>query len=155
NSLVSAERVFEVLDVEPEIKDHPGAKSLKHVDGTIVFENVSFGYDPSRQVVHHINFRAPAGDVVALVGPTGAGKTTIASLLMRFYDPDSGRVTIDGEDLRDLTVRTLRDNVALVLQESVLFSGSIRDNIAYGRPVASLGEIEEAARLANADDFIS
>jgi ABC-type multidrug transport system fused ATPase/permease subunit len=93
--------------------------------------------------------------VVALVGPTGAGKTTIASLLMRFYDPDSGRVTIDGEDARDLSMRTLHDNVALVLQESVLFSGRIRDNIAYGRPDASQEEIEEAARSANAHDFIS
>jgi len=99
--------------------------------------------------VHHVDFKAPAGEVVALVGPTGAGKTTIASLLMRFYDPDSGRVTIDGEDLRDLSVRTLRDNVALVLQESVLFSGSIRDNIAYGRPDASMDEIIEATRSAN------
>jgi ABC-type multidrug transport system fused ATPase/permease subunit len=155
DSLVSAERVFEVLDVEPEIKDRPGAKALERVDGTVVFEDVSFGYDPSRQVVHRISFEARAGEVVALVGPTGAGKTTIASLLMRFYDPDSGRVTIDGEDLRDLSVQTLRDNVALVLQESVLFSGSIRDNIAYGRPGASLEEITEAAGFANAHDFIS
>jgi ABC-type multidrug transport system fused ATPase/permease subunit len=105
--------------------------------------------------VHKIDFKARAGEVVALVGPTGAGKTTIASLLMRFYDPDSGRVTIDGEDARDLSMRTLHDNVALVLQESVLFSGTIRDNIAYGRPDASQEDIEEAARSANADDFIS
>lgn len=155
NSLVSAERVFEVLDVEPEIKDRQGAKSPKQIHGSVAFEDVSFGYDPSRQVVHQISFGARAGKVVALVGPTGAGKTTIASLLMRFYDPDSGHVTIDGEDLRDLSVRTLRDNVALVLQESVLFSGSIRDNIAYGRPDASLEEITAAARSANAHDFIS
>jgi ATP-binding cassette subfamily B protein len=155
NSLVSAERVFEVLDIEPDIKDRPGAKSLKQVHGTVVFEDVSFGYDPSRQILHHVDFKAPAGEVVALVGPTGAGKTTIASLLMRFYDPDSGRVTLDGEDLHDLSVQTLRDNVALVLQESVLFSGSVRDNIAYGRPDASLEEIVEATRSANAHDFIS
>jgi ABC-type multidrug transport system fused ATPase/permease subunit len=155
NSLVSAERVFEVLDIAPEIKDRPDSKSLSLVHGAVAFENVSFGYDPSRPVVHKIDFEARAGEVVALVGPTGAGKTTIASLLMRFYDPDSGRVTIDGEDARDLSMRTLHDNVALVLQESVLFSGTIRDNIAYGRPDASQEDIEEAARSANADDFIS
>jgi ABC-type multidrug transport system fused ATPase/permease subunit len=155
NSLVSAERVFEVLDIAPEIKDRPDSKTLPLVHGAVAFENVSFGYDPSRPVVHQIDFKARAGEVVALVGPTGAGKTTIASLLMRFYDPDSGRVTIDGEDARDLSMRTLHDNVALVLQESVLFSGTIRDNIAYGRPDASQEEIEEAARSANAHDFIS
>jgi ATP-binding cassette subfamily B protein len=155
DSLVSAERVFEVLDIEPEIRDRPGAKSLPRVHGAVAFEHVSFGYEPSRQVVHRIDFKARAGEVVALVGPTGAGKTTIASLLMRFYDPDAGRVTMDGYDARDLSVRTLRDNVALVLQESVLFSGTIRDNIAYGRPDASLEEIAAAARSANAHDFIS
>jgi ATP-binding cassette, subfamily B, bacterial len=155
NSLVSAERVFEVLDIKPEIKARPGAKSPMEVQGNVVFDSVSFGYDPSRQVVHHINFGARAGDVVALVGPTGAGKTTIASLLMRFYDPDSGRVTLDGEDLRDLSVQTLRDNVALVLQESILFSGTIRDNIAYGKPYASLEKIIGAAKAASAHDFIS
>ncbi len=155
NSLVSAERVFEVLDIAPEIKDRPDSKTLPLVHGAVAFENVSFGYEPSRPVVHQVDFKARAGEVVALVGPTGAGKTTIASLLMRFYDPDSGRVTIDGEDARDLSMRTLHDNVALVLQESVLFSGTIRDNIAYGRPDASQEEIEEAARSANAHDFIS
>lgn len=155
DSLVSAERVFEVLDVEPDIRDRSGAKSLDQVNGTVAFEDVSFGYDPSRQVVHHVDFKARAGEVVALVGPTGAGKTTIASLIMRFYDPGSGRVTLDGVDLRDLTMQTLRDNVALVLQESVLFSGTIRDNIGYGRPDASLEEITAAARSANAHDFIS
>jgi ATP-binding cassette subfamily B protein len=155
DSLVSAERVFEVLDVEPEIRDRPGAKSLNRVHGAVAFEHVSFGYEPSRPVVHGIDLKARAGEVVALVGPTGAGKTTIASLLMRFYDPDAGRVTIDGEDARDLSVRTLRDNVAMVLQESVLFSGTIRDNIAYGKLDASLEEIATAAKSANAHDFIS
>jgi ATP-binding cassette subfamily B protein len=155
DSLVSAERVFEVLDVEPDIRDRAGAKSVEQINGTVAFEDVSFGYDPSRQVVHHLDFKARAGEVVALVGPTGAGKTTIASLIMRFYDPGSGRVTLDGVDLRDLTMQTLRDNVALVLQESMLFSGTIRDNIGYGRPDASLEEISAAARSANAHDFIS
>lgn len=155
NSLVSAERVFEVLDIVPDIEDRAGAKSLSPVHGTVVFEDVSFGYDSSRQVLRHVDFRARAGEVVALVGPTGAGKTTIASLLMRFYDPDSGRVTLDGMDLRDLGVQTLRDNAALVLQESVLFSSTIRDNIAYGRPNASLEEIIAAATSANAHAFIS
>jgi len=154
STLISAERALEVLDVEPEVRDRPDARALDHVEGAITLEDVSFSYVASRPVVQHVNFTVQPGEVVAIVGPTGAGKSTLASLIIRFYDPESGRVLLDGHDVRDLTVRTLRDNIALVLQEPVLFSGTIRDNIAYGRPDAPIEEIEAAARAANAHDFI-
>jgi len=154
-SMVSAERVMEILDVEPEIQDRPGAKSLKTVAGAVAFEGVNFAYRPGCPVLHDVHFRVPAGSVTAIVGPTGAGKTTLASLTARFYDPAVGRVLLDGHDLRDLAVQTLRDNIALVIQEPILFTGPIRTNIAYGRPDASQEEIEAAARAANAHDFIT
>jgi ABC-type multidrug transport system fused ATPase/permease subunit len=155
NSLISAERVLEVLDIEPEIQDRPGAKGLDRVLGAVGFLAVDFAYREGQPVLHQIGLTVRPGKAVALVGPTGAGKTTVTSLVARFYDPTSGRVTLDGHDLRDLTVRTLRDNIALVLQEPLLFSGSIRDNIAYGRPEATQAEIEAAAQAANSHDFIS
>src|SRR5579862_2378022 len=155
NSMVSAERVFEVLDVEPDIQDRPGAKSLDHVEGAVTFENVTFGYERSHSILHGVNVNVRAGSVVAIVGPTGAGKTTFASLAMRFYDPDLGRVSLDGHDLRDISVQSLRDSVALVLQEAVLLSGTIHDNIAYGRPQATRDEVVAAAQAANAHDFIA
>jgi len=154
NSLISAERAVEILDLQPDIKDRPGAKTLHRVQGAVAFEDVSFAYRTGHPALRQLSFTVRPGDVVALVGPTGAGKTTAVSLLIRFYDPESGRVTLDGHDLRDLTVRTLRDNIALVLQEPILFSGSIRENIAYGRPDAHLGEIVAAAKTANAHEFI-
>jgi ABC-type multidrug transport system fused ATPase/permease subunit len=146
--------VLEVLDVEPDIQDRPDALHLERVEGAIKFENVCFAYESERPVLHHINLTVLPGDAVAIVGPTGAGKTTLASLVARFYDPTSGRVLLDGHDLRELTVRTLRDKVALVLQEPILFSSSIRENIAYGQPGATMDEIEAAAQAANAHDFI-
>jgi ABC-type multidrug transport system fused ATPase/permease subunit len=154
-SMASAERVIEVLDTQPEVRDRPGAKALEHVQGAFAFEGVGFAYQPEHPVLHDVNFRVRLGDVVAIVGPTGAGKTTLASLIARFYDPGSGRVTLDGHDLRDLTVKTLRDNLALVIQEPILFSCTLRENIAYGRPGATTEEITAAAKAANAHDFIS
>jgi ABC-type multidrug transport system fused ATPase/permease subunit len=153
-SMASAERVLEVLDTEPEIQDRPGAKSLERVHGAFAINDVSFAYLPGHPVLHHVNLHVQPGHVVAIVGPTGAGKTTLANLIARFYDPASGQVTLDGYDLCDLTVKTLRDNIALVIQEPILFSTTIRDNIAYGRPAATTEEIEAAARHANAHDFI-
>jgi len=127
---------------------------LKRVEGGVAFEDVHFAYTSEHPVLQEINFTARAGEVVAIVGPTGAGKTTLASLIARFYDPKKGRVTLDGLDLRDLAVKTLRDHIALVIQEPILFSTSIRENIAYGRPEATQAEIEDAAKAANAHDFI-
>lgn len=154
-SLASAERTLEVLDVEPEVQDRPGARTLARVAGNLALEGVSFGYFPDRLVLHDVCFSAPAGSVTAIVGPTGAGKSTLANLIARFYDPTEGRVTLDGFDLRDLAIATLRDSIALVIQEPILFSGSIRDNIAYGRPDATMDQIVAAARAANAHDFIA
>jgi ABC-type multidrug transport system fused ATPase/permease subunit len=154
-SMASAERVLEVMDTEPEIRDRPGAKTLPRVAGAFAFEGVGFAYEADHPVLRDVEFRVRPGDVVAIVGPTGAGKTTLANLIARFYDPRQGRVTLDGHDLRDLTVSTLRDNIALVIQEPILFSCSLRENIAYGRPGASLEEIVEAAKAANAHEFIS
>jgi ABC-type multidrug transport system fused ATPase/permease subunit len=154
-SLASAERTLEVLDTEPEVQDAPGAKTPARVEGAVAFEGVGFAYRPNHPVLHHVTFAVPPGGVVALVGPTGAGKTTLANLLARFHDPLSGRVTLDGHDLRDLTVRTLRANIALVIQEPILFTGSLRENIAYGRPDADAAAIVAAAKAANAHDFIT
>jgi ATP-binding cassette subfamily B protein len=153
-SLASGERTIEVLDVEPDVQDRPGAMALDRVAGAVEFEGVNFSYATGTRVLHDIGFSATPGAVVAIVGPTGAGKSTIASLLVRFYDPESGRVTLDGHDLRDLTVKTLRDNIGLVLQEPILFSTTVRENIAYGRPDATMEEIVAAARAANAHEFI-
>jgi ABC-type multidrug transport system fused ATPase/permease subunit len=155
HSLASAERALDVLDTVPEVRDRPGAKALERVAGAVSFQDVCFAYDPEHPVLRRVSFSAEPGEVVAIVGPTGAGKTTLASLLIRFYDPASGRVALDGYDLRDLAVQTLRQNIALVLQEPILFSGTIRDNIAYGRPGAAMEEVVAAAQAANAHDFIT
>jgi ABC-type multidrug transport system fused ATPase/permease subunit len=154
-SLASADRVLDVLDVEPEIRDRPGARALGAVRGAFAFENVCFAYRPGHTVLHHVSFQARPGEVVAIVGPTGGGKSTLANLIARFYDPEQGRVTLDGQDLRDLTVGTLRANIALVLQDPILFSGSFRDNIAYGRPGAGMDEVVAAAKAAHAHGFIT
>jgi ATP-binding cassette, subfamily B, bacterial len=148
------ERVMEVLGPDDDVPDS-GAVVLGRAGGHVRFEGVSFSYEPGREVLHEVSFEAAPGETVALVGATGAGKSTVASLVMRFYDPDSGRVLLDGHDLRDVVLGDLRRQVGLVLQESFLFPISIADNIAYGRPDASMDEIEAAARAANAHEFIS
>jgi subfamily B ATP-binding cassette protein MsbA len=153
--LGSADRIFgEVLGIAPQIDDAPGAVALSSAKGRIAFENVTFRYDDGPPVLSEIDLVIEPGEIVALVGPTGAGKTTLADLVPRFYDPTAGRVTIDGQDLRSVTLKSLRDQIALVPQSTLLFSGTIRDNIAYGRPDALDDEIVAAACAANADAFI-
>ena len=154
-SLGSALRVVEVLDAPADVEDRPGAVRLPGVRGEIAVEGVTFGYEAGRPVLHGVSFAASPGEVVAVVGPTGAGKTTLVGLLPRFFDPDQGRVLLDGRDLRDLRLRQVRGGVSLVLQESFLFPFSIAENIAYGRVGASREEIVDAARAANADEFVS
>ena len=150
----SIDRVSEILDAEPEVRDRPGARPLAAVRGHITAKGVSFGYEPDRAVLQDISFEARPGEKIALVGPTGAGKSTLVSLVPRLMDPWSGTVTIDGHDLRDVQLRSLRERVALVLQEPFLFPITVAENIAYGRPDASRAEIEAAATAANAHAFI-
>jgi len=151
---IGYERVREVLETEHEVRDLPGARRVSSLRGDIEFDKVSFAYEPSRPVLREVSFRVPAGQVVALVGPTGAGKTTIISLIARFYDPSSGTVRIDGTDIRSLEQRSLRGHISFVLQETLLFHGTIWENIAYGKPDATRQEILRAAELANAHEFI-
>ena len=155
NAVVSARRLWEVLNAPPTVPELPDAAHLpRQGSGEIIFENVSFGYDKTKPVLHDLNFRIPAGAIVAIVGPTGAGKSSLVSLVARFYDPDEGRVLIDGADLRDLRLASLRTQVSFVFQETYLFSDTVAANIAYGRPGISRGDIEAAARLAQAHEFI-
>jgi ABC-type multidrug transport system fused ATPase/permease subunit len=147
-------RVFEILDASPEIVDRPGAAPLARIRGEVEFRDVSFEYSPDQPILRTIAFAVHPGEIVALVGPTGAGKSTLASLLLRFYDPGSGAVLLDGCDLRDLPLGWLRRQVSVVLQDALLLSGTIRDNIAYGRPDSSLADIQAAARKAQAHEFI-
>jgi ATP-binding cassette subfamily B protein len=150
----SAGRIFEILDENPEIVDRPGAYDLLDVRGAIDFNHVSFTYDNGAEILRDFDAHLSPGETVAIVGRTGSGKSTVARLLNRFYDVTDGAITIDGHDLRDVTLTSLRENVGVVLDEPFLFSVSIRDNIAYGRPDASLEEIQAAALAANADEFI-
>jgi ATP-binding cassette subfamily B protein len=154
NAIVSARRLYEVLMAPPTVPEKPGAQPLPPGTGEVVFDRVTFGYDPKRPVLHDVSFRVPGGKMIALVGPTGAGKTTLVNLVARFYDPQSGRVTIDGTDVRDTTLSSLRTQVSFVFQETYLFSDTVAANIAYGRPGITPGEIEAAARLAQAHEFI-
>jgi ATP-binding cassette, subfamily B, bacterial len=151
----SAHRVWEVLRTEVAVKDKPGAIALTGVRGDVRFENVTFGYTSSRPVLRNISLDVNPGETIALVGATGAGKTTLVSLILRFFDPLEGRVTIDGHDIRDVQLKSLRRHLALVLQEPFLFPISVAENIAYGNPHATAAEIEAAARAANAHDFVS
>lgn len=154
SSLAGAERAFAVLDEMPEVVDRPGAKSVSRAAGAIEFRDVTFGYSLEHPVVREASFTVPAGARVGIFGPTGAGKTTMLTLLTRFYDPGAGTILLDGVDLRDLKLTDLRNQFAIVHQDPVLFSASITENILYGRPGATQAEVETAARAANAHDFI-
>lgn len=148
-------RYLEVVETEPDIQDKEGAIDLENVKGDVCYDNVSFHYsDDNKTVLSQVSIHIPAGKSVALVGPSGGGKTTICSLLPRFYDVTAGKVTIDGKDVRDLTLKSLRNQIGMVQQDVYLFDGTIRENIAYGKPDATDEEIKEAARRANMDDFI-
>jgi len=153
SALAGAERVFEVLDEAPEI-DAPDARALEHVAGDVVFDDVCFGYEQGVPVLRHVSLHARPGQMVALVGPTGAGKTTIANLLTRFYDVDSGAIRVDGQDIRAVKRDDLRRRLGLVLQDNFLFADTVIENVRYGRLDATDEEVAAAARLANADAFI-
>jgi ATP-binding cassette, subfamily B, multidrug efflux pump len=151
----SAQRIFEILEAENKVIDKPGAIDLPAIQGDVVFDTVGFRYFASGEpVLQNVSFHAAPGQTVALLGSTGSGKTTIINLIPRFYDVSEGAITIDGHDIRDITIESLRTQIGIVLQETTLFSGTIRDNIAYGRPDATLDEIEAAAKAAAAHDFI-
>ncbi len=154
SALAGAERIFEVLDSDPSVADAPDAIALPHIEGHVGFANVSFEYEPGKPVLTDVSLTAEPGQTIALVGPTGAGKTTIISLLSRFYDVTEGRITIDGHDLREVQQASIRRQLGIVLQDTFLFSGTVMDNIRYGRLDASDDAVIEAATLANADRFI-
>jgi subfamily B ATP-binding cassette protein MsbA len=153
-AVVGYERIREIFDTDNEVKDLPGARRAPKFKGGIIFEDVSFAYEPSTQVLKDVSFQIEPGQVAALVGPTGAGKSTIISLIPRFYDPTSGIVKIDGQDVRRFQQKSLRQQISFVLQETLLFHGPIWNNIAYGKPEATRTEILRAAELANANEFI-
>lgn len=153
-ALAAAQRVFDVLDLPETIHNAPDAKALPMVKGNVCFNNVSFAYNPGEQVLNNVSFKVKPGEMIAFVGPSGAGKSTVASLLPRFYDVTDGSITIDGEDIRRVTLESLREQVGIVPQETVLFNGSVYDNILYGRLDATKEEVEAAAKAANAHNFI-
>jgi ATP-binding cassette subfamily B multidrug efflux pump len=154
SGIASLERVLELLDTEEQSPDPPMPAELSPVDGRVAFEDVTFSYDPDRKLIEHLNLVAEPGQTVAIVGPTGAGKTTLVNLLMRFYELDGGRITLDGRDIASMNRRELRSRIGMVLQDTWLFGGTIRDNIAYGRPGATEEEIREAARATYVDRFV-
>lgn len=153
-SFTAARRVFEVLDTPVEVTSRPGAKVLPSVDGRIIFDQVTFGYHPGAEVLRDVSFEAEPGQVIGIFGMTGAGKTTLLGLIPRFYDPQHGRILVNGIDLRELEVDTYRRQIGMVYQESFLFSNTVAANIAFGSPHATQAEIERAARIASAHDFI-
>jgi ATP-binding cassette subfamily B protein len=153
--LTGAERAFSLLDQEPDVRESPRARRLRRAIGDVRFEHVSFSYDGDRAALRHLSLHVPAGTSVGIAGATGAGKTTLVNLLNRFYDPTEGRILLDGIDLRDYRVADLRAQFAILLQEPLLFSTSILENIAYAKQNARLAEIMDAARTANVHDFIA
>ena len=155
SALAGGERIFALLDEPVELEDKPAAQAMPQIQGHVQFDHVTFGYKSGQPVLHDINMDARPGQTIALVGPTGAGKSSIVNLLMRFYDPWEGAVRVDGIDIRDVQRGSLRRQMGMVLQDTFLFSGTIGDNIRYGRPDATDEEVEAAARLVNAHDFIS
>jgi len=151
---VSLERIFEYMDEVPDVQELEDAASLKPIVGEVEYKNVDFSYTPGQQVLFDINFKVAKGDTVAFVGATGAGKSSIINLLCRFYDPQGGAIYIDGQDIRNVTLHSLRSQLGIVLQDTFIFSGTVRDNIRYGKPEASNEEVIEAAKAVNAHDFI-
>jgi len=153
-ALAGAERVIQVLDAQPDIVDLPHATGIDRIKGDVVFESVDFEYEKNRAILKDINFHAHPGEMVALVGPTGVGKTTLISLLARFYEPTAGRILVDNHDIRDLTLHALRDQISIVLQDVFLFHGTVEENIAYGLEHATHEDVEQAATIAHAHSFI-
>ena len=153
-ALAGAERVFEIIDTKPEIADLPDALALQNINGDVTFEHVKFGYRPDAPIIKDMTLEAKAGQIIALVGPTGAGKTTIVNLLTRFYEIQAGKITIDGMDIRHIRKEDLRRKLGLVLQDTFLFSGTVMDNIRFGRLDATDEECIRAAEMADADHFI-
>jgi ATP-binding cassette, subfamily B, putative efflux pump len=154
-SLAAIDRIFEVFDARADVVDPPHGKRLEKIEGRVTFEKVTFGYDGARPVIKELDLDIRPGEMLAVVGPSGAGKSTLVQLVPRFFDPTSGRVLLDGIDLREIQLRSLRSAIGMVAQDTVLFSGSARDNLAYGKPNASQEEIERAARAAHAHEFLS
>lgn len=153
-AFASAQRVFDLLDTEPETPDPANAEEPSECRGNVDLQDVSFSYNPSVRLIEHLNLSAKTGQRIAIVGPTGCGKTTIINLLMRFYDVDAGSISVDGRDIRSLTRDSLRGMYGMVLQETWLFSGTVRDNISYGNPDATDEEVVQAAKAAHAHSFI-
>ena len=154
SSFAAAERVFRLIDEEPEPRDNEDAEALENVRGEVRMEDVHFGYTPEKPVIQDLNIKAQEGKLVAIVGPTGAGKTTIINLLMRFYDPDSGTLSIDGKNIMDVTRESLRLSYSMVLQDTWLFHGTIYDNIAYGKKGVSKEDVIAAAKAARIHNYI-
>jgi len=153
-SLAAAERVFDILDTEPDIKDMPGAVALPAIEGHVALEHLSFAYSPGQYALRDVSLEVKPGQTIAIVGPSGAGKTTIANLLPRFYEATEGSILVDGKDIRTVTMQSLRQQIGIVPQETVLFNGTVYDNILYGRLDATHEEVIAAAKAANAHNFI-
>ncbi len=151
----SLEKIFALLDTRPHIPENDALPAMSGVEGLVTFEDVSFAYRPQHTTLHHLNFEVPKGSTFALVGPSGSGKSTLITLLARFYDPSAGRILVDGNDIRNFNVYSLRRQIGIVMQDNILFSGTIADNIRYGRPGATEAEMKQAAIAAHADEFIS